>query len=45
MNANRQHYASIRQLVWVLISILLSLYVAASYVYWAKIESVWPILR
>lgn len=32
-------------LVWVLVSLLLLLYLAASYVYWAKIESVWPIFR
>jgi hypothetical protein len=36
---------SVQQLVWVLISILLLLYLAATYVYWAKIESAWPIFR
>ncbi|HZR20236.1 MAG TPA: hypothetical protein VFE51_23335 [Verrucomicrobiae bacterium] len=45
MNANRQHYAFTRELVWVLISILLSLYAATTYVYWAKIECSWPIFR
>jgi hypothetical protein len=33
------------QLVWVLITLLLLLYLATSYVYWAKIESAWPIFR
>jgi len=33
------------QLVWVLISILLLLYLLTSYVYWAKMESTWPIFR
>jgi hypothetical protein len=35
----------LQELVWILISLLLLLYVAASYVYWAKIESAWPIFR
>jgi hypothetical protein len=30
-----------RELVWVLISILLLLYAATAYVYWAKTESFW----
>ena len=33
------------QLAWVLVYILLLLYLATSYVYWAKIESAWPIFR
>jgi hypothetical protein len=45
MNAKRQHHAFMRELVWVLIAILFSLYVATSYVYWAKTESAWPIFR
>jgi hypothetical protein len=40
-NCNR----SLQELVWVLIPILLCLYLATSYVYWAKIESAWPIFR
>jgi hypothetical protein len=31
-----------RELVWVLISILLLLYILTTYVYWAKTGSVWP---
>ena len=34
-----------RQLAWVLISILFLLYLLTGYVYWAKIESAWPIFR
>jgi hypothetical protein len=34
-----------QQLIWVLISILLLLYLAATYVYWAKPEFTWPIPR
>jgi hypothetical protein len=34
-----------RELIWVLISILLLLYLATSYLFVAKIESVWPISR
>jgi hypothetical protein len=45
MNAKRRHYVFMRELVWVLIAILLSLYIATSYVYWAKTESAWPIFR
>ena len=36
---------SVREVVWVLISILLLLYLVTSYVYWAKIESVWPVVH
>ena len=32
-----------QQLIWVLISILILLYLAASYVYWAKTRSAWPL--
>jgi hypothetical protein len=34
-----------QQLVWVLISILILLELATSYLYWAKIESAWPVFR
>jgi hypothetical protein len=34
-----------RELIWVLISILLFLYFATSYLFVAKIESAWPISR
>ena len=34
-----------QELIWVLISILLLLYLAASYLYWAKSGSAWPISR
>jgi hypothetical protein len=34
-----------RELIWLLISILLLLYLATSYLFVAKIESVWPIFR
>jgi len=33
------------QLVWILITLLLLLYLATSYVYWAKIECAWPVFR
>lgn len=33
------------QLVWVLIALLLLLYLGTSYLFWAKIESAWPIAR
>jgi len=39
------HARFTRELVWVLVTILLSLYLATAYVYWAKIESAWPIFR
>jgi len=34
-----------RELVWLLILIQLLLYLATSYLYWAKTESAWPIFR
>ena len=33
------------QLVWVLIALWLLLYLGTSYLFWAKIESAWPIFR
>jgi hypothetical protein len=39
------HSRSLQELAWLLISILLSLYLATSYVFWAKTESAWPIFR
>ena len=36
---------SFAQLVWVLIALLLLLYLGASYLFWAKTESAWPIFR
>ena len=41
----RNHARSVRELVWILISILVLLYLATSYIYWAKIESAWPIFH
>ena len=32
-----------RELIWVLISILLFLHLVTSYLFWAKLESAWPI--
>ena len=49
--AREPHHAALiseshrRELVWVLISILLLLYLATSYFFWAKIEFAWPISR
>ena len=43
--ANQNRERLLQELVWILISLLLLLYVAASYIYWAKIESAWPIFR
>jgi hypothetical protein len=34
-----------QQLIWILILLLLLLYLATSYLCWAKIESAWPIFR
>ncbi len=36
---------SAQELVWILISLLLLLYLTTSYVFWAKIECAWPIFR
>jgi hypothetical protein len=36
---------SVPELVWVLIWIQILLYLATTYVFWAKIESAWPIFR
>jgi hypothetical protein len=36
---------SLQELVWILISLLLLLYLATSYVFWAKTESAWPIFH
>jgi hypothetical protein len=36
---------ALQQLVWILISLLLSLYLATSYIFWAKATSAWPIFR
>jgi hypothetical protein len=44
-NDQRMCERSVQQLVWILISILLISYLAASYLLWAKIESAWPIFR
>ena len=41
VSANR----AVRELVWILISLLLLLFLATSYIFWAKIESAWPIFR
>jgi hypothetical protein len=35
----------VQELVWILISLLLLLYLATSYVFWAKTEFAWPIFR
>jgi hypothetical protein len=42
---NRNYSRPLQQLAWILISLLLLLYLATSYVFWAKIESAWPIFR
>jgi hypothetical protein len=44
-NDQRMCGRSVQQLVWILISILLLSYLAASYLLWAKLESAWPIFR
>jgi hypothetical protein len=41
LNLNR----TAQQLAWILIWVLISLYLATSYMLWAKIESAWPIFR
>ena len=41
----RNYSRAVQQLVWILILILLLLYLATGYVYWAKLESAWPIFR
>jgi hypothetical protein len=43
--ANQQNDRTTQQLVWILISLLLLLYLATGYVFWAKIESAWPVFR
>jgi len=42
---NKKSDDFVRQLFWVLVTALLFLYAATSYIYWAKIESTWPIFR
>jgi hypothetical protein len=42
---NRNYSRPLQELAWILISLLLLLYLATSYVFWAKIESAWPIFR
>ena len=41
----KQRNDALQQLVWILISLLLSLYLATSCIFWAKATSAWPIFR
>lgn len=41
--SERNNSHALQQLVWILISLLLSLYLATSYLFWAKATSAWPI--
>jgi hypothetical protein len=45
-NQRKQSCERLKQeLIWVLISILLFLFLVTSYCFWAKLESAWPIAR
>jgi len=43
--APKRNDRTTQELVWILISLLLLLYLATEYVFWAKIESTWPVFR
>ena len=46
--SSQRQQSSVRlkqQLIWVLISILLFLFLVTSYCFWAKLASAWPIAR